>query len=387
MGARLHPNVDVVFIGAGPVGLWTAIQTKLRDPRLEIHVLEKRAVYRRSHVLNISSSSLQGTPPQMHAFVEQLRRQRNPRANEIENQLEQLAERVGVVVRKNIAFTNPSDLEQAYPHTQVIVGADGAHSAVRRTVFHDEMRSQEDFNFIIEMKYEVQGQGKRLQLLREAYPTFKIMKTIAQEHVGKEKDGKTAITLRMLINRESYQQLQGADLQNPYTLNNREFIQQDAIRGNMQLWLNLKAARLGERRIVGSEQITVTRLGVYASKQFVKTTQSGVTYCLVGDAALGVPFFSNLKIGLRAGTYLSKRIVETVSPQKRILSRSVFSPMQRYSRFVTYLSKKEILIAKIKQFFLSFLLFFVKMSARVPWQVNYWSEGRIQRLRFPPASA
>jgi len=34
-------KADIIFIGAGPVGLWTAIQIKLLKPNLEIIMFEK----------------------------------------------------------------------------------------------------------------------------------------------------------------------------------------------------------------------------------------------------------------------------------------------------------------------------------------------------------
>src|SRR4051794_27571662 len=48
---------DVVFVGAGPVGLWTAIQLKILQPKLNILMLEKYEKYQRNHVLRVSPAS------------------------------------------------------------------------------------------------------------------------------------------------------------------------------------------------------------------------------------------------------------------------------------------------------------------------------------------
>jgi hypothetical protein len=51
------PFPDVIFIGGGPVGLWTAIQTKIYNPSANIIVFEKYSTYQRSHVLLLSKAS------------------------------------------------------------------------------------------------------------------------------------------------------------------------------------------------------------------------------------------------------------------------------------------------------------------------------------------
>lgn len=53
---------DVVFVGAGPVGLWTAVQIKILCPWASILMLEKYAEYQRKHVLLLDKASLHGIP-------------------------------------------------------------------------------------------------------------------------------------------------------------------------------------------------------------------------------------------------------------------------------------------------------------------------------------
>lgn len=51
------PMADIVFLGAGPVGLWCAVQTKILVPAAEIVMVEKYKTYQRSHVLKLAKSS------------------------------------------------------------------------------------------------------------------------------------------------------------------------------------------------------------------------------------------------------------------------------------------------------------------------------------------
>ena len=48
----------VVIVGAGPVGLWTAIQLLKREPALEVVLLERHESYARSHVLRLDHWSM-----------------------------------------------------------------------------------------------------------------------------------------------------------------------------------------------------------------------------------------------------------------------------------------------------------------------------------------
>jgi 2-polyprenyl-6-methoxyphenol hydroxylase-like FAD-dependent oxidoreductase len=49
---------NIVIVGGGPVGLWTAIQLKRRRPDLEIRIYERYETYQRSHVLRLEHLSM-----------------------------------------------------------------------------------------------------------------------------------------------------------------------------------------------------------------------------------------------------------------------------------------------------------------------------------------
>ena len=51
-------DADCVIVGAGPVGLFTAIQLRLRCPAMRVVMLEKYETYQRQHVLRIEPASL-----------------------------------------------------------------------------------------------------------------------------------------------------------------------------------------------------------------------------------------------------------------------------------------------------------------------------------------
>lgn len=381
-------NAQVAIIGAGPVGLWTAVQAKLQDPSLEIDVLEKHSNYQRSHVVSVSRSSLSGShsDPRLQALVKEFSEDRNVRTSTMESKLAALAHELGIQILKNSEVKDPRALKEKYPNLKVIVGADGAHSTVRQTVFNNEMSHQGDLKFIIDVKYEVEGEAVPLDFVRSVYPTLKSMGAIAQEYIGRQRDGKTPVTFRLFIDREAFEEMQDATFKHPYSLENEDRINA-LVMDKIRLWLNLKANK-GEKRVKDSEQITATRLGFYASKEVVKE-ENGVTYCLVGDAAFGVPFFKSLNNGLQAGTSLSQKIVASLHEDPQLKDRMLTSfsvgaaetPFASYSLYMKAFCRTEILWARVKSFVLDLLLFFVKISARVPWQTNYWTEAQLQQIR------
>ena len=71
-GTELNP--DVVIVGAGPVGLWTAVQIKLLRPHNTVLILEKYKEYQRKHLLRLKQASMAGCPadPRLLALVRSL---------------------------------------------------------------------------------------------------------------------------------------------------------------------------------------------------------------------------------------------------------------------------------------------------------------------------
>src|SRR6478672_8952045 len=105
---------DIIFIGAGPVGLFTAIQTKLYDPNLDVVMFEKHAEYQRKHVLLIDKTSYVGSH-QDQRFQEILAELIGPvRTNKLEEQLLSFAHSIGITIEYN-NITSVKELIEKYP--------------------------------------------------------------------------------------------------------------------------------------------------------------------------------------------------------------------------------------------------------------------------------
>ena len=55
---RQSDQPEVVIVGGGPVGLWTGVQLKKRQPNAVVIVYERYPEYQRNHVLRLEYASM-----------------------------------------------------------------------------------------------------------------------------------------------------------------------------------------------------------------------------------------------------------------------------------------------------------------------------------------
>lgn len=93
--------VNTVVVGGGPVGLWTAVQAKIRNKNANIVIFEKHEEYQRKHVLKISKSSLKGAPkhPKLDPIIKEFTAHPMIRTSVIEGKLKKLAQELGIEIR------------------------------------------------------------------------------------------------------------------------------------------------------------------------------------------------------------------------------------------------------------------------------------------------
>ena len=138
-------NPDVVVVGGGPVGLWTAIQGKLLAKDKEFLVIERNEEYQRGDIrLQIEGSSLQTAVS--YEPLELLTRSwanKTIPIKDLENDLIKVAREVGIHTIHQLA--DASTLQQQYPTAKLIIGADGARSSMREHFFGDKYRFNTSF--------------------------------------------------------------------------------------------------------------------------------------------------------------------------------------------------------------------------------------------------
>lgn len=343
---------DVLFIGAGPVGLFTAIQLKLLNPSANIHMLEKYQDYQRKHLLRLDRRSFAYSCPnkEFQAFLKSL--PDTLRTNDLESALLEYAKHLGI----EIEYQHVIDCEQLkkdYPDTHLFVGSDGSHSVVQKEIFNEEYQIKETLQYVVEIKYDVEGKTRYLNTFMEAMPATAYAEHFIAETVGKEKEGKTAVSVRIFVNKETYDFMHEATFKNPYHLSEPEKIHPEVLK-SINAWLLARQTLAHEKRIEDSERITVTHLPVYASKEFVKEKHEALWF-IVGDAAFGVPYFRSLNNGILCSSQLAQVLHAKLKGLRMELEASapyslpeVVSPEVFYTTYVQALVARENFKAEFK---------------------------------------
>lgn len=347
---------DVIIIGAGPCGLWTAIQIKLQHPQANITIFEKYQEYQRHHVLSIHKSSYDGAieDKSMGALTKELTGY--VPTSVIETKLLAKAKELGIKV-VNRKIENCEKLVEEFPSCKVIIGADGARSQVRKFICNDEMAFQENLNNIVELKYQIKGRGTALPL-GKYISTMAMLHHSIFEYVGKEKNGVTSVSLRFFVNNATFQAMEEARGAHYFHLQDPRI--PDNLKQSMTIWLNARKKATGEEILPNQERITVANLDVYCSKKATKH-HNGVEYAIVGDAYCGLPYFRSLNNGLIGGTQLAKSVAAYLDKRKlEIVNHSIDSsfiskvkivdPMSYYEQYVKGNANSEYRIAKAKNY-------------------------------------
>ncbi|CAF4784278.1 unnamed protein product, partial [Rotaria sp. Silwood2] len=153
------------------------------------------------------------------------------------------------------------------------------------------MEYEKVLKYVIEIKYEVNGQGQKLDFIKYQYRTQKQLKYLVDEHIGTQKENRTPITLHLLIDKQIYEQMKSATFKQPYYLHSHQHLIPKDLLETITIWFNVKKDYANEQRIENSEKITCITLAVYQSSEFVYYNEEKKQYTwLVGDAAFGVPF-------------------------------------------------------------------------------------------------
>ena len=155
----------ISVVGAGPVGLLTAC---LLSQKHAVTILDKRTESTRNHGLSIDSNtinviikyleSVRPTEQFSENVIEYLcnilRSWTNTSVStvDIESQLSDIAERLGVNIRRGANVESIDDVED-----NIIIGADGAHSKIRHIVFGDKKVDIHEVQYMAQLKYQTPG--------------------------------------------------------------------------------------------------------------------------------------------------------------------------------------------------------------------------------------
>ena len=321
-------DTDVLIIGAGPIGLLKAYGLKKLNPRLKIVVLEKYPEYQRHHVLNLNPEHLENwmrathteNDPTLVALLQQLQEDNHILTTDLQKTITKLATDCGVEIQTAQEVTPekfPSLLADSYPNVKLIVGADGTHSVTSQTLFAPDNQVKYEFDYVLQMRYEIQGQEKAPKVENQFFYHHILRKgLVANEYVGHFVDGKTPVTMQMMISHEDYLQLKAATSKNPLRpfSNNPSAVQlPEKLNSFLTLYLQKRLSFITKQYATdpSSIRISVNETPATHAKK-VKTTRENAFVLLVGDAALGLSYFKGLNAGIEASAQFFNFMAPTI---------------------------------------------------------------------------
>jgi hypothetical protein len=336
---------DAVFVGAGPVGLYTAVQLKLNHPRAEILMFEK-------------SRERKGTPlmyVEPHLFRDMSFEFEGPILElELEERLLEFALNLGIKIEYR-EVKSMEEISKEFPDVKAVVGSGGSGSASQDRLFPEETLDTQDFGYVADVNYKTLTKTRELSLWREAFPLLANVNHIVLEHVDQTSfDGKTSVLMRVFISKEEFDNLIQArvSFKDPVLWMDvdAEMLHSQDLYETISTWLKTRH-RLAEEQVDRTTiKIAVARLAVNSPR--VHVLKDGIHFFLVGDAAFGLPYFRNLKNGFESGNMLAKVLAKMIDDS---LKPSALSKQRRvtpkdYRIFVNQLLTRENLDDHITSF-------------------------------------
>jgi 2-polyprenyl-6-methoxyphenol hydroxylase-like FAD-dependent oxidoreductase len=309
---------SIVFIGAGPTGLMAATQIKLRKPTVSIKMLEKHQSYQRDNDVRLNANRFEQCEQDRDGIIADLNRELKAhsfiRIQELETKLKSLAEKLGIeieIVPDGIKDVQ-AEVINRYPDARIIVGSDGAKSQFRDQVFPKSNFHREPLQYAAHVKYEVDGATDKLNVATELYPVLKRnTHHLANENVSKMKDGKTTISLQILIDQTTYDRLKNsATFKNPIRIfaNGQSDVPANLV-SDIKSLMGVRVINHQSRFDPASVRLSVTDIPQHYNDSILEL-RNGKFLVLLGDAAMGLSFFKSANAGLKSANKFAKIVAD-----------------------------------------------------------------------------
>lgn len=299
------------------MGLWTALQIRKRMPLFAVTVYERHETYQRAHVLRLDHFSLllysrKNLNASEQAFYSEVTGKRVAgvhiefakslyiRTNDLEAALRAYAVREGIAI-EHCTIESLVDVESRHPECSLFIASDGAHSRCRRELLGKLDLEQDNLQHVLEMKFEETGGARKLNSMQLLECNRQYNFTLT-EYVGRRRGEVTPVTARLFLDAETYAKLPEMSFKAPCGLESTAL--PSKVQSDLVTYLQFRARRVAAQYVADSGKLSKLGLSLYAARRFGFMRENKAWF-LVGDAAMGVPYFRALNSGLMLGSRLA----------------------------------------------------------------------------------
>lgn len=322
---------ETVIVGAGPVGLWTAIQLKKRNPENSITIYERYEKYQRSHVLRLDHWSMmlygktkrddvetqfinEVTGKSRQHMKMEFTKSLYIKTNDFEQALKNYCKNLGInIITQKINSTQ--EVEELHPNCSHFIASDGAHSLLRNDLLGHDSVDTKPLQYVVELKFHVPHKTKKSKNIKELLGLNIENKFMNFEYVGKFKNGETPLTSRFFLSSSLYEKLPEASFKEPLSFKVLDSIPElHEFRDNLLQYINYRKKEYSDKIDLDNVKISKLVLSVYSAKKFaVLNKEENKCWFLTGDAAMGVPYFRALNSGMMLSSRLSQILNSSIA--------------------------------------------------------------------------
>lgn len=406
-------NFEIVIIGGGATGIYSAIQLRQRDFKGNIYIYER--MFSHEHMSNIVKLPSKDDVLTRNKLIDDLFQKGEMEKGKLITLLRQQAEKLPNIFLLNYEVDNLSLLETLHP-SSFIIHSNGTDSKTRNSILDEkgqtiEMQSKSLFN-VIQIKYNVDMNKNTSKIgVVTSYHHQKIEKYLSEfassiEQIVDVNDNK--VIIRFYVDGYIFDAAKVYTRENPCNFNDlisdTELLR-TKISDYITFYIKFRSYYNHETPKKEGFELITYKLNANNSSSYggiIKDSISKNTHLLVGDSCFSLPFQRNLRNCFFAANHLTSIImnIKEDNSHKGFLNLFESSILRRqlskrpqvndrvlddYSKFIEEFIEEEILKARKFIFPSGFKAAYLKIASITPWEVNVIGDkikGEVGKIEF-----